>query len=199
MKLVNLVALKLVNPGMRGIRDTTGITGPGGDGAGRAAARGGGTGRLAALAIAVAAVAALAACGSGHTVSGGQGTPAATSSAGPARPAVSLVITLTARPGAKPVTWTLQCDPSGGTHPDAAAACRALAAAKNPFAPVPKGMMCPMIVGGPATAKIAGTWHDVNINAVFSQANGCQASRWRKIGPVFDTSAGASGSRAPQE
>jgi hypothetical protein len=154
-------------------------------------------GRVVMVLVAAGTVTAVAACGSSHSASS---ATSATHPASSAKPAVSLVITLTARPGAKPVTWTLQCDPAGGTHPDAAAACSALAKAKNPFAPAPKGMMCPMIVGRPATAKVVGTWHDININAVFSQSNGCQTSRWNKIGPVFGATAGASsGSRAPQE
>jgi hypothetical protein len=179
--------MKLVMLSMRGVM-----------GAARSTGRHvGAAGRLVAV---VAAVTVIAACGSTHTSSGSAAAPGTTHAPPSAKPAVSLVVTLTARPGAKPVTWTLHCDPTGGTHPDAAAACSALAKAKNPFAPTPKGMMCPMIVSGPATAKVIGTWHDISINAVFSQSNGCQTSRWDRIGPVFGASAGAaSGSRAPQQ
>jgi hypothetical protein len=167
---------------------------------GKARSTGSPVGAVGRLAAAVVVVTAVAACGSAHTSGGSAAAPGSTHAAPSAKPAVSLVITLTARPGSKPVTWTLQCNPTGGTHPDAAAACSALAKAKNPFAPAPKGMMCPMIVSRPATAKVVGTWHDININAVFSQSNGCQTSRWNKIGPVFGATAGASsGSRAPQE
>jgi hypothetical protein len=184
------MGMKLIELSMRGVSGAVHSTGR----------RVGAAGRLAAVAVAAAAVAAVAACGSAHT-SGGSAAASGNTHAPPsAKAAVSLVITLTAHPGAKPVTWTLQCEPTGGTHPDAAAACSALAKAKNPFAPTPKGMMCPMIVSGPATAKVVGTWHDTNINAVFSKSNGCQTSRWDKIGPVFGATAGAaSSSRAPQE
>jgi Subtilisin inhibitor-like len=194
--------MELAKFGMNGITDRARSTGS------RVGAAGRLTGvpriatviRLAAVAVTVVTVTALAACGSSHTSSSGQAATHAPTGTSSTRPAVSLVITLTARPGAKPVTWTLQCDPTGGTHPDAAAACSALAKAKSPFAPTPKGMMCPMIVSKPATAKVVGTWHDINVNAVFSQGNGCQTSRWDKIGPVFGATAGASsGSRAPQE
>lgn len=199
---VRQIGMKLTKLGSPGITGRALITGSRVGGVGRAGTLGrlGAVGRLAAVAVAVTAV---AACGAAQTSGSSAAAPGSTHAAHAtpsAKPAVSLVVTLTARPGAKPVTWTLQCDPTGGTHPDAAAACSALAKAKNPFAPAPKGMMCPMIVSKPVTAKVVGTWHDININAVFSQSNGCQTSRWDKIGPVFGATAGASsGSRAPQE
>jgi hypothetical protein len=104
--------------------------------------------------------------------------------------AVSLVIQVVTSPGAVPQRWTLQCDPTGGNHPDAQAACRALASVKDPFAPVPRGIMCPMIVGGPQTATIEGSWHGTPIQATFSKVNGCETSRWNKIAPVFGTTTG---------
>ena len=128
--------------------------------------------------IAAVCAAALSACGSVHATSGG--TAAA---AHPAK--VSLVIGVAARPGAKKQRWTLRCDPVGGTHPHAAAACRALLHAKHPFAPLPDHVMCPMIVAGTKTASITGTWFGKHIDSNFNQ-RGCGNMRWTKIGQVFN-------------
>jgi hypothetical protein len=39
-------------------------------------------------------------------------------------------------------TWTLRCNPAGGTLIRAAAACSKLAALENPFAPIRGDLMC---------------------------------------------------------
>jgi subtilisin inhibitor-like len=99
--------------------------------------------------------------------------------------ASSLVISVAAARGATPHRWTLSCDPAGGTHPDAQAACAALASAKHPFAPVAAGIMCPMIASGPQTATITGTWHGQKVSARYSRADGCQTDRWNKLEKVL--------------
>ena len=101
----------------------------------------------------------------------------ATSTSSPAKPAkpaakVSLTVVVTPSPGATPQRWTLRCDPTGGTHPDAQAACRDLLGAKNPFAPIPHGFMCPMIVAGPQKATISGTFFGQHVASNFSKV-GC--------------------------
>jgi hypothetical protein len=120
----------------------------------------------------------LAACGS--TAS----TGTSPSHAAPAAK-VSLTVQVTASPGAKPQQWTLRCEPTGGTHPDAQAACRQLLAAKNPFAPIPRGIMCPMIASGPQQATITGTFLGQHVDAKFSMLDGCAAVRWSELGEVF--------------
>jgi hypothetical protein len=55
--------------------------------------------------------------------------------------------------------------------------------------------MCPMIVGGPQTATITGTWNGEPVDAVFSKSNGCQTGRWNRIGPVFGSIGAANGLR----
>ncbi len=112
----------------------------------------------------------------------------------PAKPAakVSLTVVVTPTPGATPKRWTLRCDPAGGTHPEAKAACRALLAAKNPFAPIPRGIMCPMIVAGPQKATITGTFFGQHVASDFSRA-GCEATRWAKLGVVFGSAGTGSG------
>ncbi len=125
-----------------------------------------------------------AACGSvaGPAKAGGP-TSSATPSAAPAK--ISLLIEVTPRPGAKPERWTLRCEPTGGTHPDAAAACHQLLTATRPFTPLPRGIMCPMIVTGEQTATIKGKWFGAQVDETFSQLSGCAAARWKELGQVF--------------
>ncbi len=106
---------------------------------------------------------------------------------------VSLSVVVTPTPGASPKRWTLRCEPTGGTDPDAKAACRELLAAKNPFTPIPRGIMCPMIVAGPQRATVSGTFFGQHVESDFSRA-GCEAVRWAKLGAVFGSAGAASGS-----
>ena len=138
------------------------------------------------LLIAAVCAATATACGTLHasgpaSAAGGAGQPAA----GTRPAAVSLVIKVTGPPGAPPRRWTLRCDPVGGTHPDAAKACRVLLHAKNPFAPPPRGIMCPMIAIGARTATVKGTWFGRPVDAIFIQ-NGCGMPRWAKIRQIFN-------------
>ena len=130
-------------------------------------------------------VMAAAACGSAISTS---------SPAKPAKPAakVSLTVVVTPSPGAAPKRWTLRCDPTGGTHPDPAAACRQLLAAKNPFAPIPRGIMCPMIAAGPQRATISGIFFGQHVASNFSRT-GCEATKWSELGDVFGFRTGSGG------
>ena len=138
----------------------------------------GSTRRRAAVAAVIGAVAALAAACGCQAVTANAGAP---TNAVPS----SLVISVAAARGATPHRWTLTCDPVGGTHPDAQAACAALASAKHPFAPVAGGVMCPMIASGRQTATITGTWHGQKVSARYSRADGCQTDRWNKLEKVL--------------
>jgi hypothetical protein len=126
------------------------------------------------LLVALVCVAAATACGS---------VPASGQANVGASAAARLVIEVTRHPGAKPQRWTLTCDPAGGTHPHARAACRVLEHAKNPFAPTGPSMMCPPPPSSP-TATIRGTWFGHPVDATYTQ-NGCGLSRWRRMRPVF--------------
>jgi hypothetical protein len=125
------------------------------------------------LLIAAVCAAAATACGS---------TPAPASSP-TASAKVSLDIRVTGGSGGA-ANWTLRCDPAGGSHPSPAAACKVLLRAKDPFAPVPRGIMCPMIVAGTREAKVTGIYFGRHIDTTFSQG-GCQEARWTKIGQIF--------------
>src|SRR5260370_1837783 len=118
-----------------------------------------------------------AACGSQAAAGHAAGPGAAA-----AKPASALTISVTASPGATPRRWTLTCGPSGdgGTHPQPAVACATLARARHPFAPVPTGVMCSMIAGGPQTASITRTWNGTRVAAAYSPPDGGQSARWDK-------------------
>src|SRR5262249_51849397 len=81
--------------------------------------------------------------------------------AGPALGAsgpTSLRVLYRASADAKPLTFTLRCDPASGTVRRPASACRRLAAGGRAlFAPTPPGVACTQIYGGPQTAVITGT------------------------------------------
>jgi hypothetical protein len=139
----------------------------------------------------LAAAIALAGCGSEQPA--GNGSAASPSGSGVVRPGTppqtELTVSVKAAPTAKATTWKLTCGPTGGDHPDAAAACAALAAAKekgkDPFAPVPKDQMCTQIYGGPQVATVTGTWQGKPVNASFNRKNGCEIQRWSDLSPMF--------------
>jgi len=79
-------------------------------------------------------------------------------------------------------TWTLTCDPAGGTHPDPATACGVLGAAGARALPAPPAnTACTEQYGGPQKAKITGTWRGKAVNAELSLENGCQITRWTAL------------------
>ena len=82
-------------------------------------------------------------------------------------------------------TWKLRCAPAGGTLPQRAAACRRLLSLADPFAPVPREAVCTMIYGGPARARVTGTFEGRRVWATFTRKDGCQIARWRRHGFLF--------------
>lgn len=100
-------------------------------------------------------------------------------------PRTSLEITYTADEGAEPERWTLTCDPTGGTHPDATAACRDLDRAAEPFAPIPADAVCTEIYGGPQTAVVRGTHHGERVDLELSRVNGCFIDQWERLGALL--------------
>jgi len=128
--------------------------------------------------IAAFCAAAATACGS-TAAPGGAAAPAGTA------PKVSLDIKVSGSANAPARHWTLRCDPAGGTHPDPAAACAVLLKAKDPFAPVPKGIACPMIMVGTKTAIVKGTYFGHPVDVTFTEG-GCDLARWARIGQIFN-------------
>jgi subtilisin inhibitor-like len=81
-------------------------------------------------------------------------------------------------------TWTLRCEPAGGSLPRPAAACRKLATDPAAVAePVPPSTVCAQIYGGPQTARIIGTVEGERVSTAFSRTNGCEISRWDTLSP----------------
>jgi hypothetical protein len=136
------------------------------------------------LVITALCAAMVTACGSGPGGSPSSSSPSSGAAAQPAK--ISLDVTVTGSAGTKVRHWTLRCEPAGGTHPDPAAACHVLQAAKtNPFGPLPKGIMCPMIVAGAERAKVTGTWYGTKVDTTIFDG-GCYLQRWAKIGQIFN-------------
>jgi hypothetical protein len=82
-------------------------------------------------------------------------------------------------------TWQLTCDPPGGTHPDPATACAALAEHPDALKPVARDATCTMQYGGDDTATVHGTYQGKAVSARFSLSNGCQISRWTALVPLL--------------
>lgn len=127
----------------------------------------------------------LTACAPG----GGPGSPPSSGKPQPAPPTVSpspsagtdaLTIVVDDGSGGQ-TTWTLQCDPPGGDHPDPAAACAALDAHPDALAPVAPGRMCTQQYGGPMTATVTGRWRGDPVDSRFSLTDGCQIARWAAL------------------
>lgn len=101
--------------------------------------------------------------------------------------AAELTVEVDPGDGGAPTTWTLGCDPPSGDHPDAGAACAAIAEAGGAaaFAPVPGDAMCTQIYGGPQVARVTGTLDGSPVSAEFSRENGCEMSRWDSLAPLL--------------
>lgn len=82
---------------------------------------------------------------------------------------------------AKPVSWTLDCRPAGGTHPNAKLACKEIRSAANPFQRPPKNEACTKIYGGEEVARVTGIWAGKTIKRKFTRTDGCEISRWDNL------------------
>jgi hypothetical protein len=111
--------------------------------------------------------------------------------AGPAAAQSSTDLRITVWPDGKgngSKTWTLRCNPIGGTLPNRARACGSLSALNAPFAPVPKGAVCTEINGGPALAYVRGTFRGRGVSTWFNRSDGCQIERWNRVRVLFPLS-----------
>jgi hypothetical protein len=58
------------------------------------------------------------------------------------------------------------------------------------FDPVPGGVACTEIYGGPATARVVGVADGQEIDARFSRENGCEIARWDRLEPLLGRAPG---------
>ncbi|GHJ40156.1 SSI family serine proteinase inhibitor [Streptomyces sp. TS71-3] len=86
-------------------------------------------------------------------------------------------------------TYRLDCRPNGGTHPNPVGACGRLGelfqSGQDPFAPPPERSACTLQYGGPASARVTGTWQGRPVDAQFKRTDGCEVSRWNALVPVL--------------
>ena len=124
--------------------------------------------RLLILALAVAAAA--SGCGGGE-----DGDPSA------AKPETKLEISVWRAGTDGPVrTVTVEC-------PADTAACARLDELEDPFAPLPDGIVCTEIYGGPQVAEVRGTFRGRPVQARFNRTNGCEIDRWDRVAFLFPT------------
>jgi hypothetical protein len=80
--------------------------------------------------------------------------------------------------------WTLSCQPSGGSQANAATACTALLKMKNPFAPLPSAVACPMILLSSKKILVTGTWFRARVHRVVVDG-GCDVALFSKLDKLF--------------
>jgi len=82
-------------------------------------------------------------------------------------------------------TYTLICNPAGGTLPHRPEACRLLARLKTPFAPTPPNVACSQVYGGPQVALVTGRFRGRSVRASFNRRDGCEIDRWNRVAFLF--------------
>jgi len=149
-------------------------------------ARTGPLARAAVVAICCAAV--LAGCGTAKAPGGGSSGTGSAGHSGASQSKIALTFTLANVPGHAPTSWTLRCDPPGGSHPDRAAAeCAALLHmkhTKNPFAPLPKRKNCPMIMVSDKTITVTGRWFGQRVHRVIMDGT-CDLGLFNSVNKII--------------
>jgi hypothetical protein len=79
-------------------------------------------------------------------------------------------------------TWTLTCEPAGGTHRSPEDACARLAALEDPFAPPSPDEICTEQYGGPEEAVVSGTYRGEPVSYELARTNGCEIARFERLG-----------------
>ncbi len=126
----------------------------------------------------------IAAAGCGSVAAPGSAAHGTTSASTASAAKVSLSITLSGGGTTTPEHWTLRCDPTGGTAPDAAAACSKLLQMKTIFSPQPVKVMCPMIMANARSYIISGTFLGEPVHESIVDG-GCSLARWGDLNKVF--------------
>jgi hypothetical protein len=103
-----------------------------------------------------------------------------------AAPRTDLEISVWAQGTDGPVrTWTLRCPPAGRQTAAERACSRLDALGEDAFKPVPHGVACAQIFGGPEVAEVRGTFRGRRIMARFSREDACRIERWDRHAFLF--------------
>ena len=78
-------------------------------------------------------------------------------------------------------TYTLRCNPDGGTVPRAAAVCDKLDTLTRAFAPTRRFVVCTDQYGGPQQALITGLHKGNRVWTVIGMRNGCEIARAKRL------------------
>jgi hypothetical protein len=115
---------------------------------------------------------------------------------GPSAPSADLTIRIWPDGKDGPVkTYTLTCDPAGGTLPDPAGACSAIRDSATLFAGPAPDEICTQQYGGPQVAQVDGRMlDDIAVSASFSRTNGCELARWDAAAALLPLPAGSGAS-----
>lgn len=83
--------------------------------------------------------------------------------------------------------WSLNCSPTSGTHPNRVKACALLAGknGKSILFPTSNVKPCPMLAGGPESAKVDGSSNKRAVHIKFNQSNGCEIIKWKAALALF--------------
>jgi hypothetical protein len=120
------------------------------------------------------AVTGCSAAGSSNT-HGGNGNPAK----------VTLKFQMKGQTGNTGNPESLTCDPTGANQPGAAAACTSLLKLKkNPFAPIAKGIACPMLLRSNRKILVTGTWFGITVHRVVVDG-GCDTNLFDSLDKIF--------------
>jgi Subtilisin inhibitor-like len=100
-----------------------------------------------------------------------------------AKVALKFQMTSTTSSSGKPETLT--CDPAGGNQAGAASACSTLLKLKkNPFAPLAKGVNCPMLLRSNRRILVTGTWFGVTVHRVVVDG-GCDTALFDSLHKII--------------
>jgi len=98
---------------------------------------------------------------------------------------VALKFQMTGTAGSQGKPQTLTCDPVGSDKPGAATVCSTLLKLnKNPFAPIAKGMNCPMLLRSNRKIVVTGTWFGVTVHRVVVDG-GCDVALFDSLNKII--------------